>query len=342
MKKLLVVLSVMLVASVASAAVFDDFESGISSTKWQSIGTNWGTLTMGTQIAWSYPGAVTGSLVSKPISVSDNGYLTLRVNGHDVPNKDADGFYGGPETCWVEVRGGSSTGPVLAKMNTYENTLRSFKVDARGYSTVVVVGVDNGEAWVGMDDIATMAGDSHALITNGSLENGLTDWTIAGTAWSTFAKAKPYWENTPRFASEGGLFASTYQNESLTGSLTSAGMVVTQDTLTFDAAGYSGGPWGGGNNKFNLLDSNFNIIATINGNIGDQGVLQGGTWAERSFNLLAAGLNYGDTCYFQAVDGDTGSYGWIAFDNVRFTGVPEPTTIALLGFGMTYFLKRRK
>ena len=345
MKKMSLILSVMLIASVASAAVYENFESGISTSKWQSIGTNWGTLNLDTQIAWSYPGAVTGNLVSKPIAVSANGYLTLRVDGHDVPNKDADGYYGAPETCWIEVRGGDSTGPVLARMNTYENALRSFKVDARGYSTVTVVGVDNGEAWVGMDDIATITGDQHALIANGSLENGFTDWTTTGTAWDkAYAKDKPYWEPTPSFATEGGLFASTWHNEAAIGTATSSAITVTQQSLSFSANGTCGGPWSGGpnGNKFNLLDAQMNVIAVID-TLNPQGQLYGGLWLEKSFDLLAAGLDYGDTCYFQAVDGAAGGYGWIAFDNVRLTGaVPEPATITLLGLGMAYCLKRRK
>jgi hypothetical protein len=296
-----------------------------------------------TKIAWSYPGAVTGNLVSKPIAVSENGYLTLRVNGHDGSTKDADGFWGAAENHWVEVRGGGADGPVLAKINTYENSLRSFKVDARGYSTVTVIGVDNGNDWVGMDDVAVTTGTKHQIITNGSLENGFTNWSMTGTAWQALVKAKPYWESTPRFASEGGMFASTYANESLTGSLTSGAIIVTQDTLTFDAAGCSGGPWGGGNNRFEIIDSEFNVIATILGDIAPQGGLQGGTWVEKSFDLLGAGLNYGDTFYFRAIDGDTGSYGWIAFDNVKLTGaVPEPTTIALLSLGFAFCLKRKK
>jgi len=344
MKKIILVLSVVFLTGIAWADVYDNFESGvIDSAKWASIGTNWGILDSDTKIAWSYPGAVTGSLVSNEIAVSENGYLTLRVNGHDGSTKDADGFWGAVENHWVEVRGGGADGPVLARINTYENTLRSFKIDARGYSTVTVVGVDNGSDWVGMDDIATTTGTAHQLISNGSFESGLTNWTTTGTAWQALVKAKPYWESTPRFASEGGLFVSTYADESLTGTMTSEAIVVTQDTLTFDAAGYSGGPWGGGNNRFEILDSEFNVIATILGDIGAQGVLQGGTWVEKSFDLLAAGLNYGDTFYFRAIDGDTGSYGWIAFDNVRLTGeVPEPATIALFSFGILYCLKRKK
>ncbi|KKT07609.1 MAG: hypothetical protein UV78_C0002G0008 [Parcubacteria group bacterium GW2011_GWA2_43_17] len=304
--------------------IYDNFESGtyIDSGKWKTIDPAWGLETIytgSTRVAWSNPygTSATGNLVSYPILIPENGGLTIKVSGHDVPDKDGDGFKPAPEALWVEVRGGSSTGPVLAKMNAYENTLHPFKVDARGYDMLTVIGVDNGNAWVAMDDIATTSGVSHELVTNGSVENGFTGWTVTGTAWQTFAKTKPSWESAPRYPAEGGMYATTYETESLMGSVTSAPITVKHNLLVFDAAGYSGGPWGGGNNKFNLLDSNHNIIATINGNIGAQGIVQGGTWVEKSFDLFAAGLDYNDTCYFQAVDGDTGSYGWIAFDNIR-------------------------
>ena len=319
MKKVILLLLAIISVGSAGAAVFDDFEAGLDPLKWTNSG-NWVTATVqGSKIAWSM--AVnedgTGNLTSIPIAVPENGVLALRVNGHDGFFKELEGFHGVPDEHWIEIRGGGSTGPVLARLNSYENTLRNFKIDARGYSTLTVIGVDNGATWVGMDDIDVNSTEPHDLITNGSLEDGFTGWTVAGDAWNVYLKSKPYWESTPRYGSEGGLHATSYETESLTGTVTSPPIIVTRDTLTFDAAGCSGGPWGGGNNKFNLLDSSFNIIAQINGNIGAQGVLQGGTWVTKSFNLLTAGLEYGDACYFQAVDGDSGSYGWIAFDNVR-------------------------
>ncbi|KKT07613.1 MAG: Fibronectin type III domain protein [Parcubacteria group bacterium GW2011_GWA2_43_17] len=307
---------------------YDDFESGpISTGKWDSIASTWGTQTIytgSTLVAWSdvLGASATGNLVSKPITVPQNTYLNLNVCGHDVPDKDGDGFKAAPETHWVEVRGGNATGPVLAKMNPYDNGRTDFKVDSRDYSVVTVIGVDNSTQWAGMDNVAVLCDRTiHKPITNGSLENGFTGWTVSGTAWKTFAKTKPYWETTPRYGSEGGMFATTAETESLTGTVTSPPIVVTSDTLTFDAAGHSGGLWGGGNNRFELLDSSLNVIATIKGDIGPQGSVQNGAWSERSFDLWATGLNYGDTCYFQAVDGDTGSYGWIAFDNIRQTGI---------------------
>ncbi|KKT07610.1 MAG: hypothetical protein UV78_C0002G0009 [Parcubacteria group bacterium GW2011_GWA2_43_17] len=351
MKKVSLILSVMLVASLASAAVYDDFETGTvpDSAKWTNSG-NWGGVALDTWNAWSLVGgtAAIGNMTSNPIAVPTNGYVTLRTGGYDVPDKQGAGFWGAPEALWVEVRGGSSAGPVLAKMNSYATGgFASFKVDARGYSTVVVVGVDNGNAWISMDDVATTTGVSHQLITNGSLENGLTGWTTTGTAWDkAYAKDLPYWESVASYATEGGLFASTEHAQYLpgdaTGTITSSAITVTQQSLSFSANGTSGGPWGGGANRFNLLDGSGNVIAFIN-SLNAQGGIYGGAWLDKSFDLLAAGLNYGDTCYFQAVDGDTGSYGWIAFDNVRLTGaVPEPATITLLGFGMAYCLKRRK
>ena len=93
----IILLMVFMLFGNSQAAIFEDFESGISPAKWTNDG-NWTVANIDTYVAWSMLNgeAGTGDLASIEIAVPANGILNLRVNGHDGILKDQNGF----QTIW--------------------------------------------------------------------------------------------------------------------------------------------------------------------------------------------------------------------------------------------------
>jgi hypothetical protein len=190
-----------------------------------------------------------------------------------------------------------------------------------------------------------LAGSAQASTILDNFEsNSLAGWTLTGDAWAVGGATGSSPNITP---AEGSYFARSgapnTAGESATGTATSSAFTVTWDTLSWQAAGWSG-PADNGNNYFQVLDSGFNVLATIHAPETD-------AWTGLTTDLLADGLHAGDTFYFRAVDSDSNSgYSWIAMDNLQLTGAavsaeaPEPGTgsmIVLCLAGAGFVVRKR-
>ena len=166
-----------------------------------------------------------------------------------------------------------------------------------------------------------------AYVDAGVLENfesGVTsDWTTSNSAW-TFGGTTNTSPNLP--TKDGAVFArSGAPNvapgnplaESNTGTITSPPLVVTGDILRWNAAGWSG-PSYDGQSYYQILDGTFNVKATIP-------VPESDPWVTLTTDLLAAGLQLGDTFYFRAVDAKAeNNYAWMAFDKLTLRRTVPP------------------
>jgi hypothetical protein len=196
---------------------------------------------------------------------------------------------------------------------------------------------------------ALLAGSAQASIILDNFEAGLLpSWTATGNAWSVGGPAGLPVINPPEgsnFARSGAPNATGVLGESNTGTMTSMAFTVTYDTLSWDAAGWSGFS-NDGQSYFEILDSGFNVLEKIQ-------TPQSDAWTTLTANLLADGLVGGDTFYFRAVDGNSGnSYSWMAMDNLQLTGAvvsaaqtPEPGTWSMLALslaGIVFGVRKRR
>jgi hypothetical protein len=180
-----------------------------------------------------------------------------------------------------------------------------------------------------------LAGSAQASTILDNFEsNSLASWTLTGDAWTVGGATGSSPNISP---AEGSYFARSgapnTASESATGTATSSALTVTYDTLSWQAAGWSG-PTYNGENYFQILDSGFNVLATIHAPQAD-------AWTGLTTNLLTDGLHAGDTFYFRAVDGRSeAGYAWIAMDDLEMTGAavsanaPEPGTWSMLALSL--------
>ena len=185
-----------------------------------------------------------------------------------------------------------------------------------------------------------------AQATLADFESGLPiGWSTSGSAW-TFGGATATSPNVlppqgAQFARSGAPnVVSGALAESLTGTLTSKGFIVSYDTLQWLAAGWSG-QFNNGLSRFEILDQSFAVKATVSAPLTD-------SWVTQSVNLLSSGLSAGSTFYFRAVDGNfANNYSWLAADNLHLVGAPVPEVGAQLlmlcgGTLITLAIRRRK
>src|SRR5690242_13338407 len=146
-----------------------------------------------------------------------------------------------------------------------------------------------------------LAGSAQASTILDNFEsNSLASWTLTGNAWTVGGATGSSPNISP---AEGNYFARSGApntlSESATGTATSSAFTVTYDTLSWQAAGWSGST-DNGDNYFQILDSDLNVLATVHAPEQD-------AWAGLTTDLLADGLHAGDTFYFRAVDSDSQS-----------------------------------
>jgi len=332
-----------------AATIYDDFETngdfnGIDSGRWSTIDNTWARQNVfGTFTARStnLGETGTGSLISAPINVPDAGVLAFDIRGWDNSGSIGNGFYPGPADNLVRIRGGNAAGPVLATLAPpRQDAAQAFRVDARGFSQVVLEAVDNNStnafAWLSLDNVATasLPSDRYRSTSDPLATDDFSGWAITGTALQALTKGQNAFST--RFASEGGLYMSGRETESLTGTATSPLLTRDGKRLLFDAAGYDGA--GNGVNEFQLLDATgTNVLATVAAPNLEAG------WASLLFDFDSAGIAKGDQFRFRAVDGGTAGFGWIAFDYVRQTPEPSSALLAVIGaFSLfTATLRRR-
>ncbi|MBL9119031.1 MAG: hypothetical protein JNL80_03850 [Phycisphaerae bacterium] len=88
---------------------------------------------------------------------------------------------------------------------------------------------------------------------------------------------------------------------------------MTRPTLAWVACGWSG-EHGNGINRFEILNAQQQVVATV-------AAPQSDLWIPQSVNLLGAGLSYGDTFTFRAIDGlAVNNYAWLAIDAITLSG----------------------
>jgi hypothetical protein len=340
------------------AAVFDNFETdagdtspdnnGIEGNNWSTINDNWHRTSFnGSFMARSQATgeSATGSLLSTGITVSAGNWLSFDAAGYRGAGGDQD-YVAASESVInvIRVRANSPTGTILAEIVPDIDPNREYHVNPLGATTVYIEAVDGsssgGYGWIGLDNVqdSALPETSYTLVT--SFENGFGSWTqVSGSAWDLTRStgglgARPY---------EGGIFATSRTNgsETATGVLRSPALTVVRSNLTYAAIGYKGGDNSSG---YRLLDGSLNVLAGSTNLAPDLD-----SYVSQSWNLLALGLNPGDTFYMEVFDGNNYTGGaWLGFDYVRFTGgdlsaVPEPSTFLLFatGAGLVWWRRRR-
>jgi len=189
---------------------------------------------------------------------------------------------------------------------------------------------------------------------SGSFE---ADWTITGTgvgdvSWIVGGETGTGVVNIEPLPPDNDFFARSGEPnrkppdssgrplESDVGVLTSPKYSVGYTTLEWIAAGWSGRtPSTNPENYFQILNHAFVEVEKIVAPHSD-------AWTPLSVNLIDIGLSPGAMFYFRAVDGrNADDYGWIAIDNLQFTGdalavVPEAgnflSCALLVGLALTY------
>ncbi len=163
---------------------------------------------------------------------------------------------------------------------------------------------------------APASADSVSVAT---FERGLpAGWTATANGWTVGGTTGTQPNITPV---EGAAFARCGAPnvtagplaENRTGILTSPSLVVTRPTLSWVACGWSG-QGGNGINRFEILNDQQQVVATVAAPLSD-------LWTPQSVNLLGAGLSYGDTFTFRAIDGlSVNTYAWLAIDAITISG----------------------
>lgn len=167
---------------------------------------------------------------------------------------------------------------------------------------------------------ACLAGAADVVVAD--FEGGIpAGWTATPSGWTIGGATGTSPNIVP---TQGELFARcgapNAPSEFSVGTLTSGPIVVRSGTLEWTACGWSD-EFGNGVNRFEILDANQAVVATVAAPLSDQ-------WTARSVNLAALGIGTGEVIHFRAVDGmAVASYAWLAVDFIRFTGVTCPADL---------------
>ena len=355
---LLVTLGVLLLTSLASAALYDHFENagdtnGIDSSRWSTIDSNWNReiLAFGTNpiVARSHAGDETamGNLESNPIPLSGNNALRLKHAGfHGGNGPDStfrNKFYAGPlNQNRIEIWGANASGITspqpLIQMVAQSDPLQTALVDLidESFSHVVVRGVDNycdgvtvtcdgGFGWLAIDDVQTTFIENRLLAPNGNFEDtSMANWdfSLANGAWGFGTGAG---ENR-QSAFEGGRMAGSLlpdtagdADEMATGRISSVGWTVLDGVLKFQSQGFDGTF-----NNQNIDDGVVrNFVEIRNGGGAVLETIPGpddDDWVENEVDLFNLGLNLNDPFSVRIVDGaDNFRVAWMGVDYFRFT-----------------------
>jgi len=169
---------------------------------------------------------------------------------------------------------------------------------------------------------------AHAdLIQNGGFETGdFTDWTLNNDAnsYSFVYGSDPGTTYVPHSGNYEALLGAYGADGTLSQTVTDASGVLLQ--LTYWLASDGNSP-----NDFSAYWNGKLIQGSALTNIANSG------YVEYTFDVYSTGS---DTLTFDERD----DYGFLSLDDVSLVYIPEPGTIALLGFGIgaLVFLRRRK
>ncbi|MDY6914188.1 MAG: PEP-CTERM sorting domain-containing protein [Planctomycetota bacterium] len=344
---LAVLLAVVLLASFAGAAdftpgtMYDDFETlygntppnhnDIDGARWfftPHDATNpWGSRDWSGYMARTAGGGLTeqeiGTITSYAIALNGDNALRLDVAGiHEHPSSTV--LQGVPWFNRVEIYGKNGATETLLATTTGRGDARiSLMIDARGFSEMVVKGIDAGFRWIGIDNVETGSIDDRALVT--SFEGGLDGWTATG-GWDFWTQQNG--PDTGAFAAEGGQFAYC-PDAGAAGTLTSPLITAVRRYLKYELT--SSGE------ALHIKAEDGSTLLTRY----DWGGT-GGAWNEIEIDLEALGLEYGDQFYIEFHKDSTTFAG---LDYVRQTGdtiIPEPATVVLLAVGGAIGLLRRR
>lgn len=167
---------------------------------------------------------------------------------------------------------------------------------------------------------ACLAGAADVLVAD--FEGGIpAGWTATSFGWTVGGATGTSPNIVP---TQGAQFARcgapNVPSEFSVGTLTSGPIVVRSGTLEWTACGWSS-KFGNGVNRFEILDADLAVVATVPAPLSDQ-------WTARSVNLAALGIGNGEIIHFRAVDGmAVANYAWLAVDFIRFTGVTCPADL---------------
>jgi hypothetical protein len=156
----------------------------------------------------------------------------------------------------------------------------------------------------------------------------LAGWTLTGDPW-TVGGTTGTSPDLPivygsKFARSGAPNVPPGQplSESNVGTALSPPFVVTHDTLTWYAAGWSAPSYDGAS-RYEILDAALVVKAQIP-------TPQSDPWRLLSVDLLDIGLAPGATFHFRAVDNKPQDhYAWMAFDRLAIGGTPATATLTL-------------
>lgn len=164
--------------------------------------------------------------------------------------------------------------------------------------------------------LSAVPGAQASNVMVADFEAGLpSGWGVTPSGWNTGGAAGVTPTISPQ---QGAAFARcgapNIPAEALTGTMQSGPLVVRSATLQWIACGWSA-QGGNGVNRFEILNSNQQVVAVVAAPLTD-------AWTLQTVNLAAAGLAVGSTMYFRAIDGMAASnYAWLAVDAIQFTGV---------------------